>query len=288
MIELSEREFNIFRNIVQQLLGIRLSDSKKVLVSSRLFSRLRALNLNSFTEYINYLGGSNGNSELINFVDKITTNETYFFREEKHFEYLKTIYFPSINQQKFSSDGIRIWSACCSSGEEPYSIALTALSAYKSNNNLNIHILATDISTKVLTIAQNAIYPEISLNKFPHWVIKNFYEPISEKVISQFPFLQKGQSYIHLNKEVSNMVKLKKLNLMSERYPLKSKLDIIFCRNAMIYFDDKAKDYVINKFYDHLKDDGLFFIGHSENLFNYSDKFKLITNTIYQKINKKT
>ncbi|MBF0301156.1 MAG: chemotaxis protein CheR, partial [Oligoflexia bacterium] len=178
--------------------------------------------------------------------------------------------FPLIANQKSTAEGIRIWSAACSSGEEPFSIALTAISAFKTTTNLNVHILATDISAKVLNIAQNAIYADTALAKFPNWIHHNFYDPISEEVKSQIPFLHKEQNYLRLKKEIRDLIKFKRFNLMSERYPLKSKVDIIFCRNAMIYFDDEARNYTINKFYDHLKDNGLLFVGHSENLLHHT------------------
>ena len=161
MPEISDKEFKIFQDITLRLLGMKLQEHKKALVISRLSSRVKELNLDSFMAYINYLDSSTeANKEIVNFINKITTNETSFFREPQHFEFLTKKFFPELVKRAEGGGipNIRIWSSACSSGEEPYSIAITALEYFKNINSVNFKILATDINTDVLDHAKKGCY----------------------------------------------------------------------------------------------------------------------------------
>lgn len=271
-MEITDKEFEIFQKIVMSLLGIHLSDAKRALVVSRLFSRLKQLNLNSFSEYLQYLSEApDANKEITNFINRITTNETYFFREKYHFDFFKHQVLPKLSNNRKGED-IRIWSSACSSGEEPYSIAFIIYEFLhqKFNFNSRFKILASDVSTKVLQKAEQGIYSAEEIKKVPEQEQRKYFHQIEK---DKFQIIQ----------EIRSLVTFKNLNLMSERYPFRAQMDVIFCRNVMIYFAEESKHYVVNKFYQHLNDDGFLFIGHSESLMNYRDKFKVLDNTIYIK-----
>lgn len=269
-IDITEQEFKLFQNLVQKLLGIYLHENKKVLVISRLSSQITSLNLNSFTEYLNYISQSpNGEGELGILVNKITTNETYFFREQHHFDFLKNDFFSQIDISKKNT--LRIWSAGCSSGEEPYSIAMTILDSFKSLTNIDIKILATDVNTEVLKKAELGIYK-----------IDNFQRGIDSLHINKY-FDKKNEETFCIKNQVKNIISFKHLNFLSDRYPIKSQLDIIFCRNVMIYFSDDVKKKIINRFLGLLKPGGYLIVGHSESLISICSGLKFLKNTIYVK-----
>jgi chemotaxis protein methyltransferase CheR len=268
--ELGDKEFSLFRDIIFKESGINLTERKKTLMHSRLMRRLRALNLDNYKLYYEYLN-NNYQEEIINLINCITTNKTDFFREPRHFDFLKEVAFPEF--EKKNKNRVRIWSAGCSTGEEPYSIAITIAEYFKSRHRPDIKILATDIDTDVLNRAISGIY-------------KNENSGEAEENFSRGYFLKgKGEcsgSYL-VKESIKNMVTFKRLNLLAETYPMKGKFDIIFCRNVIIYFDKKTKDELIDKFHKYLTDDGYFFAGHSESLTNCPGEFYLIGNTIYGK-----
>lgn len=271
--ELGDNEFALLRDIVFKESGINLADRKKAMMQSRLIKRLRLLKLNSYEKYCEYLI-NNYEDEIINFINCITTNKTDFFREPRHFEFIKNKAMPELEKKKRS---IRIWSAGCSTGEEPYSIAIT-IAEYLRNKGVsaisdNIKILATDIDTNVLKTGIAGIYKEESL------------ENIDPQIAGRYFLIQKNESgrQIVVRDSIKNTVRFKRLNLLDDVFPMKGKFDFIFCRNVIIYFDKKTRDELIRKFYDYLEDDGYFFAGHSENLSNISNKYRLIGNTIYRK-----
>jgi chemotaxis protein methyltransferase CheR len=268
--ELGDNEFSLFRDIIFKESGINLTERKKSLMHSRMMRRLRALNIDNYKMYYEYLN-KNYQDEVINLINCITTNKTEFFRESKHFEFLRKVVFPEF--EKRNENRIRIWSAGCSTGEEPYSIAITVAEYFRNRPMPDIKILATDIDTDVLNKGISGTYKQENL------------EGVEGNLLHTYFLKGKGgNSGLYLVKEsIKKMVTFKRLNLLAEIYPMKGQFDIIFCRNVIIYFDKNTKDRLIEKFHEYLADGGYFFAGHSESLTNRSGKYYLIGNTIYCK-----
>jgi len=267
---LTDAELKKFVTLIYDECGIALSLAKKSMLSARLGRRLRALNMSSFKEYYTFLTETLGkNDELVHMLDVVTTNTTHFFRESNHFRYLSTEVLPQLSA---STDALRIWSAGCSSGEEPYTLAMV-LSDYYSQNHGDFSILATDISTNVLKKAQTAVYTDEDVDGISP-VYKNRY-------------LMRGKGdqagKWRIIPELRNRIKFHRLNFMDEYYGIDDQFDIIFCRNVIIYFDWQTKARLIDKFYDHLVPGGYLFIGHSETLNGMNDKFKAVAPTVYRK-----
>lgn len=267
----TEHDFQIVRELVSEQTGIHLTDAKKDLVYGRLSKRIRKLGLFSFEEYINYVKREDA-GELINFINAITTNLTSFFRESHHFDYLTNRLIPKLIESNDSNRKIRIWSAGCSTGEEPYSIAMSVLSAMRNLPNWDIKILATDLDTNVIETAKNGIYPIERL------------KGLSDALKKQWFMNGKGKNagFVKVSKELQEIITFRPLNLMNT-WPMKSTFDVIFCRNVVIYFDKATQRILFDRFAKILNNDGTLFIGHSESLFKVSTRFKAIGNTIYQK-----
>jgi len=272
--ELTDEEFEQFRSIIYKSIGIHLSEKKRSLLVSRLSRRLRALNLNTFSQYYRYLQKSpDSKNELMHMINRITTNKTDFFREIQHFDFLKKELFPYIIEKAENGDRsrtVRIWSAGCSSGEEPYSIAMTIADTFKDYMGWDIKILATDIDTEVLAKAINGIYPVQSIDAVPKEYLIRF-------------FTRQDNNY-RVKQGIKSMIVFRKLNLMQPVFPIKRPFDIIFCRNVIIYFDIETKTELMKKFHHYLKDSGYIFLGHSESLMHMKAEFKYIQNTVYRKI----
>lgn len=271
--DLSDKEFALFSKLVYDKAGINLHDGKRELVRSRLSRRLRAKNIPRFKDYYKYLMEDESGDELINMLDAISTNLTSFFREPKHFAFLEKTALPSLfNKINSRTERLTVWSAGCSSGEEPYTLAI-CLNEYMGNNSsADFRILATDISTKVLSTAAGGIYMDQQVKNIPTPVLRKYF--------------QRGQgkwaAHYRLKSFVRNAIEFKRLNLM-EPFPFKNKFHIIFCRNVMIYFDKNVQNILVNKYYDSLIDGGYLFIGHSESLMGTHHKFRYVQPTIYQK-----
>ncbi|AYE35941.1 chemotaxis protein CheR [Borrelia turcica IST7] len=273
-IHIKPNELNRLIKIVYNNFGINLSEKKKLLIESRLSSTIKAKNFSNFTEYINYLENNTSQISLIELVDKISTNHTYFFREPNHFEFLEKKLLPKmINQMSQSGEKeIRIWSAGCSSGEEPYTIAMI-INEHISNNkiHLNTKILATDISITVLKEASKGIYPGDRVKTLPkHLKLKYLNQLKNDK--------------FEVKDTLKRMVQFKKLNLMDEYFPFKKKFDLIFCRNVMIYFDEETRNLLAEKFNKCLKDECYLLIGHSETI-RGNKNFEYIMPATYKKSN---
>lgn len=268
--EIGDIEFNRFRDIIYREAGIKLGDLKKSLVQARLSRRIRSLGLETFCEYYTYLM-DNYDDEKINFINSITTNKTDFFREEKHFDFLQETVFPAYVRE--GRKKIRIWSAGCSTGEEPYSIAITALDFFDRYEMPDIKILATDIDTQVLATAEQAIYEKDRIACIPDSMLRNYFN----RGFGRF------QNRYRVKDRVRGLVSFRRLNLLAETYPMKNPFDIIFCRNVIIYFDKATQVRLFRGFSHCLKDDGYMFIGHSENILSFNGDFTLEGNTIYRR-----
>lgn len=268
---LSDRDFNRLRDIIYTEAGIKLSDVKKILMQSRLIKRLRELKLDDFTEYYDYLM-ENYEVEKINFINAITTNKTDFFRENDHFEFMKSKILPDFERK--NEKELRIWSAGCSTGEEPYTIAITLSEYFKGKTSPELLILATDIDTQVLDKAQDGNYSAEHLAEIDPGYLKNYF---------LYNRNDRGDFY-RVKDQLKKIVYFRRLNLLQEEYPMKKKFDIIFCRNVIIYFDRETQKKLFDKYYNYLKDDGYLLIGHSENITSITDKFTLAGRTIYRKV----
>ena len=266
---ISTDEFNRFRMLIYNESGISLSEQKKTLVASRLSRRLRDLDLSNFSDYYAKVTEDPTREEFTRMLDLISTNKTDFFREPKHFTFLRERIIPELEHTK----RIRIWSSACSSGEEPYTIAMTLFDTVRNPAGWDFKILASDLSTRVLEKAVTGIYDEERVRDVPPDVIRRH-------------FLRgRGESagLLKVKSHLAEMIQFRRLNLMDDHFPIKSSLDLIFCRNVMIYFDRPTQEILVNKFHRYMKPGGYLFIGHSESLQWVRHPFKSLAPTIYQK-----
>lgn len=264
----TKEDFNYLRNVVKKETGIISDEGKYTMYYSRLARRVRKLGLNDFTQYRDYLN-KNLKTESVELVNAVTTNLTAFFREEHHFDFLKN---DLIAQKKKSQDkSLKIWSAACSTGEEAYSIAIAIREAITDYQNWDIKILATDIDSHVLATARKGVYKTERVNGLSNQRIKNF--------------MKKGtgnnKGFIRMNEDVREMIQFNQLNLLKS-WPIKQKFDAIFCRNVVIYFDKETKVDLVNRFANQLKNKAYLLMGHSESLFNISERFDLMGKSIYR------
>ncbi len=272
---ITDQEFRLFQDLIKAQTGIALTDHKRPLVCSRLGRRLRALGLPSFRRYYEYLTADTGQAEMENFVNAITTNKTDFYRERLHFEFLEREVLPALKAHaaRTGDRRIRIWSAGCSTGEEPYTIAMTIREAIESLLAWDVRVLASDIDTQVLAQAAEGIYPADRVAEIP--------QPILKRHFQRGTGTQAG--LVRIGREVRNLVTFRQMNLLEDSWPIRTVFDCIFCRNVIIYFDKPTQRRLLQRFADYLKDDGYLFLGHSESLFGVSDQFAFLRNTIYQR-----
>ncbi|MBV7316944.1 protein-glutamate O-methyltransferase CheR [Shewanella sp. NIFS-20-20] len=261
---MTDKNFEYIRTLAYQQTGIVLPERKKHMVYSRLCRRLRVLGLSDFNAYCRAL--EKDHQELPNFINALTTNLTSFFRENHHFDFLRDVVMAQ--WKKSGKKRIRVWSSACSTGEEPYSIAMT-LQPLLNQSQLDIKILATDLDTNVLAKAQAGVYPQESLDNISPELIKASFSPLG----NQYEVKQSLKDNIHF----------KQLNLL-QPWPMKGPFDVIFCRNVMIYFDTDTRKQIIARFRTLLSNDGYLIIGHSETLHHISEDFTLIGQTIYRPI----
>ena len=267
-MQLTDRDFERLKNFMYDNYGINL-EKKRTLIETRLLMMVKRCGFSDYSSYIDSLMLDITGEQISLLVEKLTTNYTYFMREEQHFEFLKDhVLIPY--SKKVSSDKLKIWSAASSTGEEAYCIAMLAASILGINVNKRIEIKASDISEKVLKEAQNGIYSDDKLDKLPSAWIQNYFKKINAKdyeVISSIKQLIEFK-YFNLNKTIG-----------WER----SKYDVIFCRNVMIYFDNVTNQSLVNKLYNSLKPGGYLLIGMSESLSNVNTELKRIRPSIYIK-----
>ncbi len=272
--ELSSKDFEAFSQFIYNEFGIKMPPVKRIMLQGRLLKRIRELNMNSYTEYKDYLFSKDGQrEEIFNFLNVVTTNKTDFFREPIHFDFLKSTVLPEfVNLQ--SRQPFKIWSAGCSSGEELYTLAIT-LNEFKSTNaGFDYNMLGTDISQNVLSKAAKGIYP---LNKVD--II-----PIDLKKKYLLKSKDKSNPTVKVRPELQRSLSLKYLNLMDSTYSnINETFDVVFCRNVLIYFDRQTQESVINKLSSHVKPGGYFFIGHSESLTGMDVPLEHIKPTIFRK-----
>lgn len=274
VVKMSNEEFRKMSSMIYSDYGIKMPPSKKTLLECRLQKRLNALNIYSFKEYCDFVFSPEGQrTELIQMIDVVTTNKTDFFRESIHFDFLSNHCFPAMTMGRDGGRPLRIWSAGCSSGEEPYTIAMVA-SEFAENRPFNFSIFGTDLSTEILKKAALAIYSEKTTSVIP-MVLKRKY------------FLRgkddKNKTY-KIVPELRQKLSLQRLNFMDHIYNVPYNFDIIFCRNVLIYFDKETQEKVINRLCDKLNKGGIFFLGHSESITDMNVPLQLIKPTIFRRI----
>lgn len=269
---ISDEEFKLIRDLVYEKVGINLTEQKKALVTGRLQKVLREKNLKSFADYYKFIVNDTTGEALSELVDKISTNHTFFGREYEHFDYFYKVVLPELTQKKLKKNerDLRIWSAGCSTGEEPYTLVILMKEYFGNDyNKWDAGVLATDISTVALSKAIAGVYDKNRLH--------NFDTKLREKY-----FINKNDTYI-IKDEIKREVTFKRFNLMNDIFPFKKPFDVIFCRNVMIYFDTETRIKLVNKFYNILDNGGYLFIGHSETIDRRYTKFKYIMPATYKK-----
>ncbi|HQI25034.1 MAG TPA: protein-glutamate O-methyltransferase [Smithella sp.] len=271
--ELKETDFQKISRLVYEQCGINLHDGKKELVKARLGKRLREGNFSSFAEYYKYVTTSEGQDELVMMIDSLSTNLTYFFREAAHFDKLRAVLPEMVNGHQASRRGVpfQIWSAGCSSGEEPYSLAII-VKEILGDKNQAVSILATDISTRVLQTAIRGVFPKERMKNVPDAIIRKYFQYGSGK----------WSGFFQVKKEIRDMVRFLRFNLM-ESPPADFVSDVIFCRNVMIYFDKSTQEMLVNRIHQILNKGGYFFVGHSESLTGLNHSFDYIEPSVYRK-----
>ncbi len=272
LIKITDNEFNLLRDFIYNKCGIVLSEQKKSLVEGRLQKLLKDKGFTNFKQYYEYVAGDLSGNAIGDLINNITTNHTFFNRENQHFDFLFKTALPEIikNLKERKINDLRIWSAGCSSGEEPYTIMTMMLDFFGSDYSLwDAGILATDISEKVLTIAKTGVYSDEKINDLPAFLKQKYFKKLPN-------------NYWKVIDNVKNEIKFAKFNLMNPQFVFKKKFHIIFCRNVMIYFDQKTREELISKFYSVMEDGGYFFIGHSESL-GRDTQFKYIKPSVYKK-----
>ncbi len=282
---MSNREFKRFSEFIYAQCGIKMPPAKKAMLTARLLKRLRDLGLTSYSEYYDYVSSTDGRSkELVKMIDVVTTNKTEFFREAEHFDFLAKSALPALvgSRQARSRRKLNIWSAGCSSGEESYTLAMVLAEFFSTTRPLNhsttrplyqYAILATDISTQILARAKKAIY------------LKETVEPVP--VMLRQKYLMHGKSsqngLCRVVPELRHCITFRYLNLMDKDFGIRPRMDIIFCRNVVIYFDRQTQRKLFEKFYDQLVPGGYLFIGHSESLHGINERFQCVATTVYRK-----
>jgi len=272
-LPLSDKLFDQYSRFIYSNVGILLPPTKKVMLQARLTKRLKKLNLSSFEEYFKYVTSEEGlKNEMPNMVNAVTTNKTDFFREPKHFKYLTEIILPEYYQQK-KNKKFKIWSAACSTGAEPYTMAMLLQEFALTHSAFRYAILSTDISTEVLDIAHEGVYHLDMAKSIPKNMCKKYL--LKAKDVNKQPFMR-------IVPELRKKIKFKQLNLMDHYYSVVKDIDVIFCRNVFIYFDRQTQERVIRKLCSHIRPGGYLFIGHSETLRIQNPPFKHITSTIFK------
>lgn len=274
---IGDPEFDFIKDLVYKQAGIFLAPHKKIMVQSRLNARLRQLSIPSYEEYVSRLKKDPkfASDEMQELINRITTNKTDFFRENHHFEFLKNDFFPMLeeNAKSGAQKTLRIWCSASSTGEEPYSIAITVYDYFQSKKDWNCKIYASDIDTQVLNTAKLGVYREDRL------------EPVSEALKTKHFNKQtiKDQLHYEAKPHLKSLIEFKQINLLHYPFPISEKLDLIFCRNVVIYFDKPTQKTLFSRFEEMLKPKGYLILGHSETMFGISDSFKFLGHTIYHK-----
>jgi len=269
MKEITNAEFNKIRDYIKSNYGISLSDEKRTLVHSRLRSTLQELNMDTFSEYFDYLLADRSGEAMTRFVNKITTNHTFFMRETDHFDYFRDTVLPYIGEKYSAQKDIRLWCAACSSGEESVTLQILMQEFFKNSPGWDTQMLACDISAQVLDRAVAGKYVTEALANLPSSWQKDYFTKIDDQ-------------FTQVKSTILKQILYRRLNLM-EPFPFKKKFHVIFCRNVMIYFDAATRDSVVKRFFEVTEPGGYLFIGHSESISNSGSGYQYIKPAVYRK-----
>lgn len=274
LVSMSSREFASLSRFIYEQCGIKMPEGKKTMLEGRLQKRLRVLGMKSFAQYVDYLFQPDGNNEeLVQMIDHVTTNKTDFFREPDHFDYLQNHVLPEW-WAKYGTRRLMLWSAGCSTGQEPYTLAMVLHEFAAGRPGFDFQILATDISTRVLEQAKKAVYSEELLAPMPS-VMKSKYLLRSK---------DRQSGLVRIIPELRARVKFRRLNFLDDDFGLREPLDIIFCRNVIIYFDRQTQARLLQRFYTHMRNGAYIFMGHSETLSGLDVPLVSVAPTVYRKI----
>lgn len=271
--KLSNQDFMRLSNFIYRQYGIKMPEAKHIMLQSRLQKRLRALQMPSFSDYVDYVFSPKGGDEIIHMMDVVSTNKTDFFRENQHFEFLLDNVLPElyeVGHQNF----VKVWSAGCSSGEEPYTLAMVLSEYQAKNRGFDFQILGSDLSTIVLEKAVEAIYPEDRVAVIPYELKKKYLLKSKDR----------EKPTVRIVPELRRKASFMRLNFMDDAYDVQQNYDIVFCRNVLIYFDRQTQEKVINKLCRHLRPGGFFFLGHSESVTGIDVPLKQIKPTVFRRI----
>ncbi|MGD8453196.1 MAG: protein-glutamate O-methyltransferase [Phycisphaerae bacterium] len=273
--DLTREEYELVRRLVYEQCGINLGDQKMQLVRARLGKRVRSGGFKSYRAYLEHVRNDSSGRELGELIDAISTNTTHLFREKQHFDFLADALRQWASDPKWRRDhrDVRIWSAACSSGEEPYSIVMTACDAIPPQAQLPLKILATDISSQVLEKARHGVFDAHRLGTVPESYRRRFLTPIGRG----------REAACQVKEELRRLITFARFNLMADQFPFRQKFDVIFCRNVMIYFDRPTQQTLVNKMTQHLNPGGYLLIGHSESLNPISHSLSYVRPTVYQR-----
>ncbi|MBY3073320.1 chemotaxis protein CheR [Rhizobium laguerreae] len=270
---ISKRNFDKLARFIYDYSGIKMPPTKLTMLEGRLRRRLRATNHATFDDYCDFLFYEDGLAqETVYLIDVVTTNKTDFFREAKHFDYLQSVALPAITNSGVRT--IRTWSAACSTGAEPYTMAMVLAEFAEGRNDVSYSVMATDLSTDVLQTARRGIYPEDLIAPVPRDLQRKY-------VLTA---RQPGRREVRITPKLRSKIGFARMNLMDEKYPIGEPMHVIFCRNVLIYFDKQTQAGVLNRLCDCLAKGGYMFIGHSESITGFDLPLKQVSNTVFQRI----
>lgn len=273
--QLSQEDFDKLSSFIYKESGIKMPPVKRIMLQSRLQKRLKELKISSFKLYCEYVFSREGlNNELIHMLDVVSTNKTDFFREPVHFDFLSTNILPDFINKAKGNKLFKVWSAGCSSGEEPYTTAMVLYDFLENHPGFDFSILGTDISTKILQNAVNAVYKEEKVECIP----------LNLKKKHLLKSKDRSNPSVKIGSHLRSKIRFDRLNFMDDYYEISEHFDLVFCRNVLIYFDRETQEKVINKICSKLNTDGYFFLGHSESIMNMNVPLRQIKPTIFQKI----
>ncbi len=268
--DLDDRLFAELSDLIHRLCGITLHEGKRELLQARLGKRMRALGLATLREYLEHVRRDDAGVEITAMLDAISTNKTSFYREADHFVYLEQVVLPRLIDR--GRKRLRIWSAGCSSGEEPYTIAITSAVTLPRLSTWDVRILATDISTRVLAEAREGIYDAARVAAVPPHLRTRSFEKVGAQTDPRY----------QVKRELRALVTFCRLNLMVS-WPMRGPVDAVFCRNVMIYFDRPTRERLVGRFWSLLERGGAFFVGHSESLTGVQHQFRYVQPAVYEK-----
>ena len=268
----TDRDFERVRELVAEHTGINLTEAKKDLVYGRLSKRLRAHGLKSFSDYTDMVAAGSAD-EMEHFTNAITTNLTSFFREAHHFDYLENTILPELRKRNAARRRIRIWSAGCSTGEEPYSISMSVHDAFPELSSWDLKILATDLDSNCVQTAANGVYAADRIEGLSKARKKRWFQDGKDEL----------QGQVMVDEKLKSIITFKQLNLMKQ-WPMRGPFDVIFCRNVVIYFDKSTQRVLFDRYAKLVPPGGHLILGHSESLHNVTDKFELFEKTIYRRV----